>query len=146
MNTEAEGISRNEVILRRVLVLQKIDLFAHLAPDDFIWLAQAVEEVVYEPGDVICRAGDYGDAMYAIIEGNVRVHRGNENFAQLHRGEYFGEMAIIDSGPRSADCTAIDSTILLQLHKDQTLAFCFQNINVLRSMLRVLADRLKGMV
>ncbi|MBW7475864.1 cyclic nucleotide-binding domain-containing protein [Paenibacillus oenotherae] len=133
----------DEALLRRVLVLQKIDLFAHLAPADFVWLAQNVEEVSYEQGGVICSTGDIGDAMYGIIEGVVRVHRGNDELAMLHEGDFFGEMAIIDSGPRSADCTAASPTVLLKLHKDQVFAFCFRNIDVMRSMMRVLADRLK---
>ncbi|MCY9692297.1 Crp/Fnr family transcriptional regulator [Paenibacillus alginolyticus] len=141
-----EGWTKDEVILRRVLVLQKIDLFVHLAPEDFIWLAQRVEEVAYEPGEVICRAGDFGDTMYGIIEGSIRVHRGSEEYAVLQEGAFFGEMAIIDSGPRSADCTAKEAAVLLQLHRDQVLTFCFQNIDVLRSMMRVIADRLRGMV
>ncbi|MDF2648523.1 MAG: hypothetical protein K0Q73_4328, partial [Paenibacillus sp.] len=141
----AEGLTKDEVILRRILVLQKVDLFVHLAPEDFIWLAQMVEEVAYEPGEVICRAGDFGDSMYGIIEGSIRVHRGSEEYAVLQEGAFFGEMAIIDSAPRSADCTAKEATVLLQLHRDLVLTFCFQNIDVLRSMMRVIADRLRGM-
>jgi CRP-like cAMP-binding protein/ATP/ADP translocase len=140
-----EGLTKDEVILRRILVLQKIDLFVHLAPEDFLWLAQRVEEIAYEPGEVICRAGDFGDTMYGIIEGSIRVHRGSEEYAVLQEGAFFGEMAIIDSGPRSADCTAKEAAVLLQLHRDLVLTFCFQNIDVLRSMMRVIADRLRGM-
>ncbi|WP_246079216.1 Npt1/Npt2 family nucleotide transporter [Paenibacillus piri] len=139
------GISNHEVILRRILTLQNIELFAHLTQDDFIWLAQSIEEVEYSSGQRICRAGDFGETMYAIVSGNVRVHRGAEEIAQLNDGEYFGEMAVIDSGPRSADCTAVDDVIVLELHRDLVLAFSFQNMNVLKSILRVLADRLKGL-
>ncbi|MEC0231228.1 Npt1/Npt2 family nucleotide transporter [Paenibacillus alba] len=141
-----EDLTKDEVLLRRILVLQKIDLFAHLAPDDFLWLAQMVDEVAFAPGETICQAGDFGDTMYGIIEGSIRVHRGSEEYAVLQEGSFFGEMAIIDSGPRSADCTAKEATLLLQLHRDQVMTFCFQNIDVLRSMMRVIADRLRGMI
>ncbi|WP_159886033.1 Npt1/Npt2 family nucleotide transporter [Paenibacillus puerhi] len=137
-------LSRHEVILRRILTLQKIDLFAHLTQDDFIWLAQSMEEVEYSPGQRICRAGEFGDTMYAIVSGHVRVHRGEKTIAELKEGEYFGEMAVIDSGPRSADCTAVHDVIVLELHRDLVTAFYEQNKNVLKSILRVLADRLKG--
>jgi CRP-like cAMP-binding protein/ATP/ADP translocase/HEAT repeat protein len=138
--------TNNAVILRRILVLQKIELFAHLSQDDFIRLAHIVDEVSYEPDEVICKAGDLGDTMYGIIEGTVCVHRESETFAMLGEGECFGEMAVIDSSPRSADCTSTAHTVLLELHQDQVFSFCFQNIDVLRSMMRVLADRIKGMV
>jgi CRP-like cAMP-binding protein/ATP/ADP translocase/HEAT repeat protein len=133
----------NQSVLRRVLVLQKIELFAHLSQDDFIRLAHRVEEVVYEPGEVICRMDEYGDSMYGIIEGSIRVHRGAEELAMLGIGQYFGEMAIIDSGPRTADCTAAQHTVLIKLHRHQVFSFCFQQIEVLKGMMKVLADRLR---
>ncbi|MGG1518629.1 Npt1/Npt2 family nucleotide transporter [Paenibacillus oryzisoli] len=142
---DVSDLTSNGVILRRILVLQKIDLFAHLAPKDFVWLAQMVEEVAYSPGDMICKAGDFGDSMYGIIEGRIRVHRGSDTFAMLGEGDFFGEMAIIDSGPRSADCTVAEPAVLMRLHRDLVFSFCFQNIDVLRSMMRVIADRLRGM-
>ncbi|MCQ6563020.1 Npt1/Npt2 family nucleotide transporter [Paenibacillus mendelii] len=135
----------DEVILRRIFVLQKIELFSDLTLNEFIELARMVDEAQFEQGEVICQAGELGDTMYGIIEGHVRVHRGAEFIASLQEGESFGEMAIIDSGPRSADCTAATRTVLLQLHRDQVLSFCFQNTEVLKRLMRVLADRLKGM-
>ncbi|TXK81460.1 Npt1/Npt2 family nucleotide transporter [Paenibacillus sp. N3.4] len=139
-------LTKEDVILRRILVLQKIDLFAHLAPNDFLWLAHKVEEVAFDQDEAIFRTGDYGDTMYGIIEGSIRVHRGVEEYAVLQEGEFFGEIAIIDSGPRSADCTARKRTVLLELHRDQVFSFCFQNMNVLKSMMRVIAERLKNML
>jgi hypothetical protein len=134
---------QSQVILRRVLVLQKIELFTHLSQEDIIRLAHRVDEVVYEPGEVICRMEEYGDSMFGIIEGGIRVHRGSDTLAHLGVGQCFGEMAIIDSGPRSADCTASERTVLLRLHRHQVFSFCFQQIDVLKGMVKVLADRLR---
>lgn len=135
----------NQVILRRVLVLQKIELFAHLSQDDFVRLANQVEEVVYAPGEAICRMDEHGDSMFGIIEGSIEVHRGSEKLATLGVGQCFGEMAIIDSGPRSADCTAVERTLLLKLGRQQVYAICFQRIDALKGMMKVLADRLREM-
>ncbi|MFD0673799.1 Npt1/Npt2 family nucleotide transporter [Cohnella sp. GCM10027633] len=133
----------NQVILRRVLVLQKIELFAHLSQDDFVRLANQVEEVVYAPGEAICRMDEHGDSMFGIIEGSIQVHRGPEKLATLGVGQYFGEMAIIDSGPRSADCTAVERAVLLKLGRQHVYAICFQQIDALKGMMKVLADRLR---
>lgn len=143
--SQADWIGRPDSLLRRVLVLQKIELFSHLAEADLLLLAQMVDEVEYDAGETICQVGDYGDALFGIIEGTVRIHRDGMTLANLAEGDCFGEMAIIDSGPRSADCTATAQTVLLQLHKDQVFSLCFQNIEVLRSMIQVMGDRLKGM-
>jgi CRP-like cAMP-binding protein len=139
------SIGRSDSLLRRVLILRKIDLFSHLAEADLLLLAQMVDETEYEAGEAICRVGEYGDALYGIIEGAVRVHRGGQTFATLGEGDSFGEMAIIDSGPRSADCTAEVPTVLLQLHRDRVFSLCFQNMDVLRNMMQVMGDRLQGM-
>jgi len=139
------GAGSSDSLLRRVLILQKIDLFSHLAEADLLLLAQMVDEVAYEAGEAVCRVGEYGDALFGIIEGEVRVHRGEQTFAVLGEGDYFGEMAIIDSGPRSADCTAEVPTVLLQLHRDRVFSLCFQNMDVLRNMMQVMGDRLQGM-
>lgn len=133
----------NQVILRRVLVLQKIELFAHLSQDDFVRLANQVEEVSYAPGEVICRMDEHGDSMYGIIEGSIQVHRGADKLAVLGVGQCFGEMALIDSGPRSADCTAVERAVLLKLDRQQVISFVFQQIDALKGMMKVLADRLR---
>ncbi|WP_135556760.1 Npt1/Npt2 family nucleotide transporter [Paenibacillus cymbidii] len=140
-----EAQSGNAALLRLVLALQRIGLFARFSRDDFVRLASMVEEVVVRPGEAICREGEEGDAMYVIVEGGVRVHRGARTLAQLGSGDSFGEMAVIDGTPRSADCTASERTVLLKLTRLQVTAFCFQRKEVLRSMLRMLAERLKTM-
>ncbi len=144
-STSAELAHTDEAILRRVIVLQQIELFADLSLEEIVELARAVDEAEYEPGESICRDGEFGDAMYGIIEGEVSVHKGPDAIARLSEGECFGEMAVIDSGPRSADCTALTRTLLLRLHKDQVLAFCFTNVEILQRFMRVLAKRLHGL-
>jgi cAMP-binding proteins - catabolite gene activator and regulatory subunit of cAMP-dependent protein kinases len=81
--------------------------------------------------------------MFGIIEGSIQVHRGAEKLALLGVGQCFGEMAIIDSGPRSADCTAVERTVLLKLGRQQVISFVFQQIEALKGMMKVLADRLR---
>ncbi|SDD77599.1 ATP/ADP translocase [Paenibacillus sp. UNCCL117] len=131
-------------ILRRILVLQRIDLFAHVSADDFVQLAGMVQEIRYEAGEAIVREGEPGDCLYGIIEGSVRVHSGGgQQLALLSSGDCFGEMALIDGEPRSASCTAAGPALLLRLPREQALSFCFTRLDVLKSMMRVLAVRLR---
>lgn len=63
------------------------------------------------PGEVIFREGEPGDRMYVVLEGQVRISKhipgaGEEALAFLDRGDYFGEMALIENQPRSADAKA----------------------------------------
>jgi len=133
--------TRNEQIARRLLALQQISLFSNCSQQDYIHLAQMVKENVYEAGENICRVGENGNTLFGIIEGQIRVHKGNEVLAVLEVGQSFGEMTIIDGEPRSANCTAIGRTVVIELTREQVITFCFQRIDVLKGIIRVLAER-----
>ena len=78
----------------------------------------------YPLGTVLFRAGDVGDRLYLILEGRVRISRevpgmGEEALTILGPGNYFGEMAIIDAAPRSADAHVHEACSLLEIRKDE---------------------------
>jgi CRP-like cAMP-binding protein len=75
------------------------------------FLTSLSKERKLEPHEVIFRDGDAGDEMYVVLEGRVMISKfipgaGEEALAFLERGDYFGEMALIDKKPRSADAKA----------------------------------------
>jgi len=78
-----------------------------------------MEVVTFEPYSVAVREGDPGDAMYLILEGELRVRmirRGKESIlATLKAGDFFGEISLLDEGPRSADVVANERSILLKM-------------------------------
>lgn len=78
-----------------------------------------MEVVTFEPYSVAVREGDSGDAMYLILEGELRVRmirRGKESIlATLKAGDFFGEISLLDEGPRSADVVANERSILLKI-------------------------------
>lgn len=66
-------------------------------------IADALEEVRFtQPGQVVIRQGDPGDAFYIILEGSARVHRDGNHVGTLNPGDYFGELALIKRQPRAA--------------------------------------------
>jgi CRP-like cAMP-binding protein len=78
-----------------------------------------MEVVTFEPFSVAVREGDPGDAMFLILEGELRVRvmrRGKESIlATLKAGDFFGEISILDEGPRSADVVANERSTLLKI-------------------------------
>lgn len=96
-------------------ILQTVSLFAE-TPDDILEeVAELLHEVAYHAGETLFEQGDFGDAMYIITEGRVRVHSGGRTLAILEEGGVFGEMAALDPEPRSASVTALENVRLLQL-------------------------------
>lgn len=88
------------------------------------FLASLSREMRYDAGQEIFREGDRGDSLYVVLEGRVIISKiisgaGEEALAILERGAYFGEMALIDSEPRSANAKAHDSgAVVLKISRD----------------------------
>src|SRR4051812_21593336 len=88
--------------------LKKIPLFSNLTNDHLNKLAGIAQERSLTPSEVIFKEGDVGSEFYVIISGKVRISKmvpgvGEEALAILETGDYFGEMALMDDTPRSAD-------------------------------------------
>lgn len=93
-----------------IRLLGGVPLFAGLSQAHLRALAQLAEEVRYSPGRMIVRTGTPGVAFYVIVEGTAKVVRGTIATAKgtwsLGPGDFFGEMALLDGGPRTASVVA----------------------------------------
>jgi len=105
----------------------KVGLFREqrLSPMEINFLASLSQEERFEPDQPIFREGERGTKMYVVAEGRVMISKiiagvGEEALAFLERGDYFGEMALIDKQPRSADARAHPQTgaLVLALPRD----------------------------
>lgn len=99
-------------------------------------------------GDMLFRAGDEGDAMYLIESGRIRISITDEDkrqivLAELARGDFFGEMAIIDGKQRSADANVIEAGRLAVLSRERFLRFIKNNPVVALEMLSATFQRLR---
>lgn len=113
--------AKRETAEVRVKSEDKVDLFRErgLSAAEMKLLATFSTEQKFRAGSTIFREGDAGDALYIVLEGRVRISKfipgvGEEALTVLDRGDFFGEMALIDDKPRSADAKAheIDTTVL----------------------------------
>ncbi|HEX8852074.1 MAG TPA: DUF1003 domain-containing protein [Pyrinomonadaceae bacterium] len=99
-------------------------------------------------GSCLFRAGEAGDAMYFLEEGRVRIHFHDADgedvtLAELARGDFFGEMAILDGKPRSADATVTEEACLAVLSRGDFLGFVGSNPEVTLKMLSAVSERLR---
>ena len=132
--------------------LAKINLFAGL-PELYLRRIQALGQVEKYPyGALIFAEGSAGDKVYLILEGKVRISRevpgmGEEALAILKTGDYFGEMALIDDFPRSADAKAHEACRLFVISKEhlQDLLFVDRDLayDLLWNFVRTLSGRLR---
>jgi CRP-like cAMP-binding protein len=110
-----------ERLRRKILnddkLLAKFTLFAELNEEELHTLIEQSVKESYSAGERIINAGDSGHCMYVILSGSacVTVKRGTGEIelARLSAGDFFGEVALVDDGPRSATVTAIEDCELL---------------------------------
>ena len=136
----------------RIEQLRRIDLFAGLKPEAIALIASVATEETHALGTKIFQHGDAGDKLYLILDGRVRISRevpgmGEEALAILGPGQVFGEMALLDESPRSADARVHERCRLLAIPKDgfDDLLFMHKDLayEVLWSMVRMLVVRLR---
>lgn len=98
--------------------LRRIKVFAGLADEQLTRLVKHMELQEVKPFEEVVRLGTPGDAMYLILQGEVRVRMmiaGKESIlTTLTSGDFFGEISLFDHGPRSADVVANSDSILLR--------------------------------
>ena len=91
--------------------LARVSLFRRLESEELERLAEKVEQVTYPAGETIFNENDKGDALYVVDDGSVRIWVLDEDaepvtLAELKPGDFFGELAVLDRGPRSSNATA----------------------------------------
>src|SRR4026207_1561882 len=131
-----------------VETLRQVPLFESLDAEAAHELCELLESLDSKAGAVLFRTGDEGDAMYLVEEGKVRIcvraKDGHEvTLTELHRGDFFGEMALLDGKPRSADARVGEDARLAVLSREHFLSFVRSNPNVALEMLTALANRLR---
>ncbi len=137
---------------KAIELLSKISLFSALQPTYLRRIATLGLEEDYAKDALIFKEGAVGDKVYLIISGAVRISRtvpgmGEEALAVLKAGSHFGEMALIDDFPRSADARAHEACRLFVIRKEdlEDLLFVDRDLayDLLWSFVRTLSGRLR---
>jgi CRP-like cAMP-binding protein len=123
--------------------LDKVSILEGLSQRQLKNLAKWVKVVAFDEGERIVKRGEAGIGLYLILEGSAEVRRGNRTLARLGVGQFFGEMALFDSQPRSADVTSLHPSKLAVLSKWEFWGFAQREPAVLRSILEEMTRRLR---
>jgi CRP/FNR family cyclic AMP-dependent transcriptional regulator len=132
--------------VEKVLFLKSIELFSQIPSEDLAQVALITAEEAREPGEEIFAEGDSGDALYLVLEGKVRIHKGEREIAQLGERECFGEMALLDAAPRSASATARDPVRLLKISREDFQEIMSDKPEIALGIIKVLSRRLRNAI
>jgi hypothetical protein len=138
---------RAEELALKLEVLKGLSLFKYLTYTELVRVMNLAETRDLEARQVLFGAGDPGDALFVVLKGSVKLHKGETTISRLGKGEHFGEMALVDRVPRSLSATAEEPTRLLSIRRKDFYELIKKepglSVKLLWSFVQVLTDRLR---
>ena len=120
------GFLKSQTLSPRQLRLQNTPLFRSLKPLEVKFVDGLMHERRYLPEEIIFDEDEEGQALYLVMAGRVGISRVHEGGRQLVRelgpGSYFGDLALLDNSPRSAQARALDACEMAVFFRDDFLA------------------------
>jgi len=134
--------------LDRILLLREVPMFSGLSPEDLEKIAEVADEFLYSKEDLLCSEGEPGNTLFIIASGKVDVVRnaGNskEHILATHgAGGFVGEMAILESAPRSATLRANGDARVLVIDGEEFNAILLDRPEVAVAVLRNMSSRVR---
>lgn len=125
-------------------MIGSVSLFGKLNDKQRNALAAQGKEISYKAGYPIVNEGTMGVGFYLILDGKAEVRKGGRVLATLSRGQFFGEMSLIDEQPRSADVFAIQPTKCWAITSWAFSALVKSNPELAMGMLKEMVKRLRS--
>jgi CRP/FNR family cyclic AMP-dependent transcriptional regulator len=124
-------------------LVQGIPLFADLDRRELQGVASSMKERTFNAGQTIASEGQTGIGFFVIAEGNAKVTQGDQERATLGPGDYFGEIALIDDGVRTASVTADSDLKVYGLTSWEFRPIVESNASIAWKLLKTMAARLR---
>lgn len=133
----------------RLDVLRTSRFFSGMHAEDLATLLSVAQERTVRRGALVFQKGDTGSSMMAVLSGRIRIGSTARDGRQLtlaviDGGSVFGELALLDGKPRSADATALEDSVLLEIARPAFLRLLKTDAPLLASLLALLCDRIRG--
>ena len=129
--------------IEKILFLRSVELFEKISDEHLGRVAQVAQEVQFKKDERFIRQGDPGDCLYIIVNGEVNiVVDGVGQIAVRGEKSVHGEMAILTSQPRSANCVAGTDLTALKIGQDDFFLLLGEEPELSLGIIKVLADRL----
>ncbi len=123
--------------------LRQVPLFSACSNRELRAIAAVAKDVIHPEGTVIATEGDPGVGLFLIVDGDAEVTIGGKRMAILRRGDFFGEIALLDGGPRSATVTADSDLDVLTMSSWTFKGFVQENPTVAWALLGTMAERMR---
>ena len=127
----------------RAARLKAVPLFAHCNGRQIDFIATQVEEMDFPAGRVLCSEGTHGGDFFIIESGAADVTRGGTKIATMKPGDFFGEIALVDGGKRTATVTTSSPSRCFVLGPRQFQNVLHQDVEIIHAVMKALAMRVR---
>ncbi|HET9992435.1 MAG TPA: cyclic nucleotide-binding domain-containing protein [Kofleriaceae bacterium] len=153
---DANAAMASLTTIEKMMLIRQVPIFAKLDAEDLEELASIVEETRIEAGQLLFAEGDPGDAVYLIVKGTVRVFVGGAKIDNGGRpettineagaGACIGEMAVLDSAPRSASVRGLERTRALRVPGEGFKRLLSERPEMSEAIIAELVHRMRGLM
>jgi CRP/FNR family cyclic AMP-dependent transcriptional regulator len=124
--------------------LASVPMFSGCSKRELQAVAKTIRQIDHPAGTVIATEGEPGAGLFVIEEGDADVTIGGKRVNQLHTGDFFGEMALLDGGPRTATVTATTDIKLWALTEWVFRGLLVEHPTIALRTLEAMASRLRN--
>jgi CRP/FNR family transcriptional regulator, cyclic AMP receptor protein len=124
--------------------LASVPMFSGCSKKELQAVAKTIRQIEHPTGTVIATEGEPGAGLFVIEEGDAEVTIGGKRVNQLHAGDFFGEMALLDGGPRTATVTATTDIKLWALTEWVFRGLLVEHPTIALRTLEAMASRLRN--
>jgi CRP/FNR family transcriptional regulator, cyclic AMP receptor protein len=128
---------------QRAARLKAVPLFAHCSPRQLDFIVTQVEDMEFPAGRVLCTEGQSGGDFFVLLSGSAEVTRGKRKLATMKPGDFFGEIALVDGGKRTATVTTAVPSRCLVLGPRQFQNVLHQDADIANAVMKALALRVR---
>lgn len=142
-----EPVTIEASIIERTLILEALPLFAGVSIDDLAAVAEVAEMRTYQPQQVVFKKGDLGDEMYVVVSGSVQLMKGSRALFRISENELFGQVSLLDRGPRPVDAQVFDKpATLLVIRRQSFMEIVVDRPELLNAVFAVLTRRIRDLI
>jgi len=127
----------------RTARLKAVPLFSHCTGKQIDFIATQVEDMDFPAGRVLCTEGKSGSDFFILLAGAADVTRKGRKIAKMAPGDFFGEIALVDGGPRTATVTTSAPSRCLVLGPRQFQNVLHQDTDIAHSIMKALTKRVR---
>lgn len=124
--------------------LRDVSFAKFLSDEDLVFLLNKGRQVVLRPNEVLFTEGSFKETFFIVLKGKVEIYRRSKSIALRTAGDYLGEMAILESKPRSASVRAVTGALLLELDKDIFMDYLASKPKVVWEIMKTFSERARA--